>query len=292
MGNAKFFYYPQPDGRHLVEIDMGEALGELQSTIQHDAVDAITQSGGIYRSVSRGAEFVSIQRDRMQLGEDLAVQFEALQNHLDRGFACMAVSDHAKAWCAAAIPSPNGGDNSINVGSAVFSDITGTSANGTSLVPVAGDYLVIETDSPPLVREVVEVSSASLDMTTGGTITLVNPVSFDYTGRRVFVRWYRFFPVTKRPQEDIGTPIITNEGGRLFSLSIRLVFDYDFYFAAYNGDGESISFAQASPSSGDLVNNEGTFTLDTSRNFVDTRPQAKEVNVNTSVLNAVRRGRS
>ena len=148
-GQRKVFYYPQPDGRHLVEIDMGEALGELQSTIQHDAVDAITQSGGIYRSVSRGAEFVNIQRDRMQLGEDLAVQFEALQNHLDRGFSCMAVSDHAKAWAASAIPSPNGGDYVISVGNAVFTDITGTTVDGSSLVPVAGDYLVIETDSPP-----------------------------------------------------------------------------------------------------------------------------------------------
>ena len=290
MGNAKFFYYPQPDGRHLVEIDMGEALGELQSTVQHDAVDAITQSGGIYRSVSRGAEFVNIQRDRMQLGEDLAVQFEALQNHLDRGFSCMAVSDHAKAWAASAIPSPNGGDNVISVGNAVFTDITGTTVDGSSLVPVAGDYLVIETDSPPLVREVVEVSSASLDMTTGGTITLVNPVSFDYTGRKVFVRWYRFFPLVKRPQEDIGSPLITNEGGRLFSLSVRLVFDYDFYFAMYNGNGESVPLTQASPTTGDLNNNEGTFTLDTARNFIDTRPQAKDVNINTSVMNAIRRG--
>ena len=290
MGNAKFFYYPQPDGRHLVEIDMGEALGELQSTIQHDAVDAITQSGGIFRSVSRGAEFVNIQRDRMQLGEDLAIQFEALQNHLDRGFSCMAVSDHAKAWAASAIPSPNGGDNVISVGNAVFTDITGTVVDGASLVPVAGDYLVIETDSPPLVREVVEVQSASLDMTTGGTITLVNPVSFDYTGRKVFVRYYRFFPVVKRPQEDIGTPLITNEGGRLFSLSVRLVFDYEFYFALYNGNGESVPLTQASPTTGDLNNNEGTFTLDTARNFIDTRPQAKDININTSVMNAIRRG--
>ena len=279
MGNAKFFYYPQPDGSHLVEIDMGEALGELQSTIVHDAVDAITQSGGIYRSVSRGAELVNIQRDRMQLGEDLAIQFEALQNHLDRGFSCMAVSDHAKAWAASAIPSPSAGDRIINVGSAVFSDVTGTTVNGSSLVPGAGDYLVIETDTPPLVREVVEVSSASLNMSTGGSITLVNPVCFDYAGRKVFVRWYRMFPVTKRPQEDIGTPIITNEGGRLFSLSLRLVFDYDFYFAFYNGDGESVPLTEASPSAGDLTNTEGTFTFDTARSFIDTRPQAKDVKI-------------
>jgi len=290
MGNAKFFYYPQPDGRHLVEIDMGEALGELQSTIQHDAVDAITQSGGIYRSVSRGAEFVNIQRDRMQLGEDLAIQFEALQNHLDRGYACMFTADHAKAWAASCIPSPTAGDFTINVGDAVFSAITGTTVSGSSLVPVADDYVVIETDTPPLVREIGQVQSASLDMSTGGSITFHNRVAFDYTGRMAFARYYRFWPVLKRPQEDIGTPLITNEGGRLFSLSVRLVVDYESYFGFYNGEGESVPLTEASPSSGDISNTQGTVTLDAGGRFLDTRPQAKDVNINTSVMNAIRRG--
>lgn len=292
MGNAKFFYYPQPDGRHLVEIDMGEALGELQSVFTHDAVDAITQAGGIYRSVSRGAEFVTIQRDRMQLGEDLAVQFRALQNHLDRGFSCMFTADHAKAWAASCIPSPTAGDFTINVGDAVFSSITGTAVGGSSLVPVAGDYVAIDTDSPPLVHEVGEVQSASLTMASGGSITFQNRVCFDYAGRMAFARYYRFWPVLKRPQEDIGSPMITNEGGRLFSLSVRLVVDYEAMFAFYNGEGETVPLAEASPASGDLSNNEGSFTLDTGYRAFDPRPQAKEVNINTSVLNAIRRGRS
>jgi hypothetical protein len=86
--------------------------------------------------------------------------------------------------------------------------------------------------------------------------------------------------------------MITNEGGRLFSLSVRLVVDYEAMFAFYNGEGETVPLAEASPSSGDLSNNEGSFTLDTGYRAFDPRPQAKEVNINTSVLNAVRRGRS
>ena len=42
MGNATFWFYPQPDGRHLVSIDMGQALGELSSAIRHDVVDGLT----------------------------------------------------------------------------------------------------------------------------------------------------------------------------------------------------------------------------------------------------------
>ena len=37
----------------------------------------------------------------------------------------------------------------------------------------------------------------------------------------------------KRPQSDIGQAIVTNEGGRLFSLSIRLVVDYVTLYAAH-----------------------------------------------------------
>ena len=278
MGNAKFFYYPQPDGRHLVEIDMGEALGELQSAFSHDAVDAITQAGGIYRSVSRGAEFVTIQRDRMQLGEDLAIKFQALQNHLDRGFSCMFTADHAKAWAASCIPSPTAGDFTINVGNAVFSDITGTIVSGSSLVPVAGDYVTIETDSPMFLQEIQKVQSASLTMTTGGSLTFEDRVCFDYANRMVFARNYRTWPLLKRPQEDIGAPIITNEGGRLFSLSLRLVVDYELLFSKYNGDGENVPLTSASPSSGDLSNNQGTFTLDTGRGItVDRRDPRMKV---------------
>lgn len=204
----------------------------------------------------------------------------------------MFTADHAKAWAASCIPSPTAGDFTINVGDAVFSSITGTSVGGSSLVPVAGDYVAIDTDSPPLVHEVGEVQSASLTMGTGGSITFQNRVCFDYTGRMAFARWYRFWPILKRPQEDIGTPMITNEGGRLFSLSVRLVVDYEAMFAFYNGEGETVPLAEASPSSGDLSNNEGSFTLDTGYRAFDPRPQAKEVNINTSVLNAIRRGRS
>ena len=279
MGNAKFYYYPQPEGasRHLVEIDMGEALGELQSSFEHDTVDAITQSGGIFRSVSKGGEVVTIQRDRMNLGEDLAIIFDGLQNHLDRGYSCMFSSDHAKSWAASCIPSPTGGSFTVDVGDAVFSPITGTTVAGSSIVPVAGDYVVLETDSPPYIREVKKIESISVSAATGGTITFTRRIAFDYTGRMVFCRWYRFFPVLKRAS-DIGSPIVTNEGGRLFSLSLSLVVDYELLFANYNGNGESIPLTEATPATGDLPNTQGTFSLDTSRGVsVDTRDPRMKV---------------
>lgn len=261
MGNAKFFYYPQPDGRHLVEIDLQEPIAELQSEISHDAVDGITQGGGIFRSVGRGGEGITIQRDRMQLGEDLAIQFDALQNHLDRGFSCSFVTDHEKAWAAAFSTPPQAGGFTFQVRDNPFIDFTGS---GT--VPVAGDYVVIETDSPPYIREVQKIQSISVSATSGGSVTFTKRLNFDYTDRVVFMRFYRFWYGLKRPQGDIGTPIVTNENGRLFTLNMRLIVDYQTYFAKHNGEGFSTPLIGASPSSGPLPNNDGRASIDSAQN--------------------------
>ena len=261
MGNAKFFYYPQPDGRHLVEIDLQEPIAELQSEISHDAVDGITQGGGIFRSVGRGGEGITIQRDRMQLGEDLAIQFDALQNHLDRGFSCSFVTDHEKAWAAALSTPPQAGGFTFQVKDNPFIDFT-----GSSTVPVAGDYVVIETDSPPYIREVQKIQSISVSANSGGSVTFTKRLNFDYTDRVVFMRFYRFWYGLKRPQGDIGTPIVTNENGRLFTLNMRLVVDYQTYFAKHNGEGFSTPLIGASPSTGPLPNNDGRASIDSAQN--------------------------
>ena len=70
--SARFYYYPEPNGSHLVTIDLGEELGELFSDIPMDVIDGISMTGGIQRSVGGGGEVITIQRDRLNLGEDLA----------------------------------------------------------------------------------------------------------------------------------------------------------------------------------------------------------------------------
>lgn len=260
MGNAKFWFYPEPDGRHLVEIDMGEALGELSSTFFHDAIDGITYSGGISRSVGRGGEIVTIQRDRMQLGEGLAQKFDALQNHLDRGYSVAFTSDSAKAWAASCQTSPAGGSFNLLLKNNPFEALT-----GTTTIPTANEYVVLETGSPAYTRETIETSSVSLTSASGGTITAQNRINFDYNGRKVFARWYRFWPILKRAQGDVGRAIITNEGGRLWSLNVTLVPDYQALFAFYNGDfyqHTNTGLSTAPPASGDLPSSAGQNSLD------------------------------
>lgn len=288
MGNAKFWFYPQPDGRHLVEIDLGQALGELSSAINHDVVDGLTYSGGIYRSVATGGEVVSIQRDRMQLGEELAIKFDALQNHLDRGFTVSMSSDADKAYAASVQTAPNGGALSFNVKNNPFEAFT-----GSSVVPVANDYMVLETDSPNYIRETIEINTINATSAAGGTITPQNRINFTYAGRRVFARWYRFWPVLKRPQSEIGRPIVTNEGGRLFSLNLTLVPDYETLFAFHNGEGLGTiapSLIGASPASGALPDSDAAYSLDGAGAGFP-KFGVEEPQLNTNIMQAIQRGR-
>ena len=219
--SAKFWYYPEPNGSQLVEIDLGEDLGELFSDMQFETVDAVGFTGGIQRSVGRTGEVVTIQRDRLLLGEDLAYQFTALQNHLDRGYSCAFSADHTKAW-AAPLKSP--GNKAVTVYPCPFNAFTG------SVIPSADDYIVIETRPPAMLQEQQKIDSVSLlSAAGGGTVTIDKRLAFSYG--RAFARWYRFWPVLKRPQGQIGQSMITNENGRLFSLSITLTPDYDTYFS-------------------------------------------------------------
>ena len=288
MGNAKFYFYPQPDGRHLVEIDMGQALGELATSVDHDVVDGVTYSGGIHRSVGTGGEVVNLQRDRMQLSETLANKFDALQNHLDRGYSVAFSPDSSKAWAASVQTAPNGGALSLPVKNNPFAAFT-----GTSTVPSANDYMVLETDSPNYIREIIKISSISVTASAGGSVVPYNRINFTYAGRRVFARWYRFYPVLKRPASEIGRPIITNEGGRLFSLNVTLVPDYETLFAFHNGEGLGTigpSLIGASAASGTIPSNQGAFSLDEAGAGFP-RQSVEDPSINTSVLQAIQRGR-
>ena len=227
MGNAAFYFSPQPDGRRLIKIDLGERLGELFSDFEIDAQDAVARDSSQFRSTGLNREIVTIQRDRFAAGEALASKLVALQNHLDRGYSCAFTADDSYNWAFPVTRRPISGDQNLGLGANPFVDFT-------NKLPVASQYCVLESESPTGIREQVVINSASVTNTSGGTVTLNDPyVNFTYP-RRAFLRWYRFFPVLRRPQADVGKNIVTNEGGRLFSLNIRLVVDLAGLFLFHN----------------------------------------------------------
>jgi len=225
MGNSKFFYYPQPDASRLVTIDLGEMIGELFSDYTVDAVDADYRDGGMSRSVGRTREIVNIQRDRMVGSEDLAIQFVAMQNHLDRGGVVGFCADSDKAYAYPLSKRPRTGEQSVGCSSNPFTDFAG------SIIPTVNDYVTIETESPASLREQNKITSVAHITSAGGTISLKNKIAFNYK-RRTFIRHYRFWPLClRRPAGDIGQNIVTNERGFLFSLDIRLFVDLSALFA-------------------------------------------------------------
>ncbi len=266
--SAKFYFYPQPSGNHLSTIDLDENLGELFSEWDVSAVDGQGLDGSIYRSVGRNGEVITIQRDRMKGSEALAHKFVALQNHLDRGFSCAFTADHTKAWAAPCTTTPAGGDFVLNVGSNPFSGFT--NQGGSTPTPGANDYVVIENQPPGMLQEIGQADSASLTWNGGGSITLKDRVAFSYPAA-VFARWYRFWPVLKRPQEDIGTSIITNEHGINWSLNIRLVVDYSTLFSFHRGLelAPNTDLISVSPSTGRLPAPTGKGTIDIIRTGPD-----------------------
>jgi len=230
MGNAKFYYFPEPDARKLVTIDLGEKLGELFSEYQYDVAESISRGGRRYLSHGLQREFVTIQRDRMILGEDLAIQLESMQNHLDRGGYVSFCADADKAYIHPLLNTVEQGSTVQLFGSNPFKDVTGAN------IPTVGDYITIQTDSPTSIIEKTKavIVDGSFSSSTGGNITLRPVMVYTYP-ERAFARYYRFYPTLRRSASEIGQNIITNEGGRLFSLNVRLYLDTHTLFNFHSG---------------------------------------------------------
>ena len=229
MGNPKFYFFPEPDGSNKVTIDLGEGLAEFFFDFEVERNTGVAMDGAMYRATTTHRQIITIQRDRFTAGEDLAIKFAALQNHLDRGFSCAFAVDSSKAWAYPITMPPVGGMLNMAVHGDPFRGMIG----GT-VKPSANDYCTVIAQNPELIYEQNKIKSTFNNTAwvtaNGGTLQLENRMAFTYSAP-TFITHYRYFPVLKRPNADVGQNIITNEGGRLFSLSLRLVVDTAQMFA-------------------------------------------------------------
>ena len=254
MGNAAFYFYPEPNGARLVTIDLGERLGELFFDFDIEESTSTTMTGGVYRTFMMQRQVITIQRDRLKLKEDMANKLRALESHLNRGFSCGFTTDTDKSFCFPISNFPYTGDSSVQVLGDPFRNMTG------SKLPVLDDYCAIETPNIAATYEVGKYASTSGNFTSGngGTINLADGLNFSYD-RPAFLRYYRFWPTLKRA-DSIGESIITNENGILFSLSVRLVVDTSLYFSFHpllTGDEGTITYNLGA--TGEIVPRETTF---------------------------------
>ena len=253
--SAKFWFYPQPDGRRLIEIDLGEDLGELFSDWEVDTVDGRSMDGGIFRSGGRGNEIITIQRDRLLLGEEVSAKLWAMQNHLDRGYNVAFSADHTKSSAIPVIVEPTSFNTSITLGPDTFADMWGYQP------PTTGERYDLMTGGPGVITEMIKADTVNITRTSGGALNLDSAIVFTYD-RPVFCRWWRSWPKLKRPQADVGKNIVTNEGGRLWSLNLRLSTNSAGLFAAHPQGMHREDAMLNDNSSGENIRGAILYTLD------------------------------
>lgn len=234
MGNAAFYFYGS--NAQLITIDLGEGVNELYSEWEIEASTGVSLSGQMRRVTGLNRERVTIQRDRMKGGSELANKFAALQNHLDRGGACAFTADTDRSWVFPLETTPSAGDTRLFCHDNPFYQIFGSNTPSTGGFD---DYVALESTSPGTIYEKRKVHATTCSGSTGGRIDLgagapltssSDGCAFSYGGKPVFARWFRCWPMLKRAQSDIGAPIVTNEHGLLYSLNITLVSDYHSLF--------------------------------------------------------------
>ena len=234
MGNAAFYFYGS--NSQLITIDLGEGISELYSEWEIDAATGVSLSGSMRRVTGLYRERVTIQRDRMKGGLDLANKFAALQNHLDRGGACAFTVDTARSWVYPLKTTPSPGDTRLRTYDNPFYQIFGSNTPSTGGFD---DYVALESSSPGTFYEKRKVHATTCAGQFGGSIDLsasaptssaIEGCAFSYDSKPVFARWFRCWPMLKRPQGEIGQAIVKNEHGINYTLNLTLVSDLHALF--------------------------------------------------------------
>lgn len=215
MPAPAIYWYPDPRGT-LETIDFGDVgENELSDIQEFPGAEVRDARGGdqTQRRTFLGETFrVRIILERFgpvgqsSLERDLA----ALQVHLDRGGRIGFSGDHAKTWAVMPAGAPSRGDATIYTPTPPFS------AWSSSGAIAAGDEVVIEQGNPDPKREIQLV-----DTTTSARITLDRGLRWTFSAPPV-VRWRDFYPVLRRPKDQVGRPLVSHDHRVNFTLDMTL----------------------------------------------------------------------
>lgn len=215
MAAPAIYWYPDPRGT-LEHIDFGAVGEEGLSDIQEfpgaevrdarggDQTQRRTFLGEVFRVRIILERFGPVGHSALE--RDLA----ALQLHLDRGGRIGFSGDHARTWAVMPAGAPARGDTTVRTPSGPFS------AWSSSGAIAAGDELVIEQGNPDPKREVQLV-----DSTTSSTVTFDRGLRWTFSAPPV-VRWRDFYPVLRRPKDQLGRPLVSHDHRVNFTLDMTL----------------------------------------------------------------------
>ena len=227
---AAFYLYPEPGSGSPVTLSLGECITGYDERPDVEVADAVSLAGGRQRAVGRWGKRVRLTLEDMLQDGQLGWKLLALQNHLDRGYSVGFTADTTRAW-AAFLPTPySAGTTSLTPGVPPFSSMVGAGQQ-----VFADDWIRLTSQPPENTEEAVQVDT----WTSSSSISLHASAAPLFTPTQsVFASWVMFWPLLKRPAEDVGKNITLIKAGGLWSMQVELVTDPValWGFNLYDGD--------------------------------------------------------
>ena len=244
MANSRFYYYPVQGGT-LEAIDVSPGPNQLDEWTPRVRVDATQGNGSPVSVVGPASGRVTIGfLNRSYLGTSDRALYRYLSNlltHLRQGKRVGFSLNHSKTWAGYALHSVARGTTTIRTNGNVLS---AWSASGT---PASGDPLRIESANPVGLSEEQALSGAL----SAGAATISSGAVYDHSGARVLVRYAYCWPALYLPADQAEEPILTLDGGRVWTFRATLAVDPAIWSAgAAEGAGAGLALATSSAGPG------------------------------------------
>jgi hypothetical protein len=208
MADPALWYYPSASAG-LRNVDFGEGLTEFVEDDLPERADARSgdltpwpaYAGTTYRRT------IILERFGEAGGTALERRLQTFLTHVRKGGLFGFAVDADKAWAGLATTAAGGDTSLATTGS-------GFTIWAPDATLAAGDEVVVESSAPEWNYEI-----HSLDALSGRTVTLNEPLAYDY-GRYVLVRHRDFLPVCYVRPEDLGQAILTTDARIGYTLRL------------------------------------------------------------------------
>lgn len=249
MANSKFWYYPDPPGNLLVEVDLGGTVTDLKvpstrmdqaSATAFTGARTIVQWGGTSETRIR-MEFAGVALLKRAIRRRLV----AMLNHMDRGGSVMFAVDADKFYAAFFNRVHVAGETGISCRRSMDSVVSGVS--------LVDSEIVLRSANPNCLIDMQHVqghsSGAAPNM---NDILTVNPgTTYDYSAERwVLVRELGSWPALRLPESERGRDHLTSNHEISFALDLPVEEDetsLDVQFLAGGDPFAGTAEGQASP---------------------------------------------
>lgn len=219
MGAPKLYWYPEAAGP-LQTCDLSgvcSAFTALEVNPVVERAEGVSQNGGRVVVVQRNSLRVRVYLRRFagytSAGQIVIRKLLALREHLRAGGVVVVAGNQSKAWCSFAEGSLSRGQTGINTRGELFGG-----ALESAQAPAADDEIWIQGGWPGVQRELIKVSSYT---SVAKKVSLAAGLDFSHTDP-VFLYHRDFYVGLKLPQDQVGSPLLTDELRRAWTLDLEL----------------------------------------------------------------------